>query len=1453
MAGLKLNIVGDIARNAQGFAPRMKGELSALNLVLPLDANSKIAFQNTRASFQAVPNLLQITRFEMFEGEESKVTGHALLRRTQGNRFSLNGQLLAEKFDAARLQKLLQNLQGSPTEAPQLAGVLYARADFSGRYFADGSAANPLILDEVGVQARLYRGRMIAFNTIVPIDVARLSTTLQFPLRGAIPIDQLLVWSGGSRIGVNGVLTPARTESGTSVYALDLDASVNTLRVRTLRNISAFRPAYQKIEAGGDLDGLISGQLHLSGTTSEPKIEGRAALKLAQAYGLDIEEAGANVSLETSANSSGAPSFRVALKEISGRIEGSRFSGNLDADSEANLWNLSLQTDDKISTNRLLHLAQTRDAAEAETEFIEFAGPSKPTISVLSNLPLRGEVGAVLNLSGTLKNEAGSTRVVPREGTVLLETNTLRWRGRDLGALNADLRLQNGVLQARQFELKHQLPDTKSNALLRVSGVLPVSLDTPDLDATVTIENEELSFVLEVLQEINRSLSDNGQKVVYLDSVLKRLKDLPSTLEGRFDMQAQLEQSWRVPVVEVRSLRAREVSFRNASGIQQRLPDVTARFIYDGNDNGAVAIQSAELRLPADARKANAGMTPEAIAAQNADGENGAENSINDNDLLIRTLRPGRIVPGGEISLAAEIINADLQKLAEWIPALRDDSGEAALKGQLSDFVLQVAGTTGDPTVTGSLQGENWQYGQYSLDRVRLDRFSIGDGKLQVEPGFLTVVKGDFQSDAAWGNLPWTWGNTEEAPGVSLTGPLDVHLPIDKENFGALAGIFVPQIINVGADAFSGEVTIGGTLNKPQLAGQAQITNGTFRVRSAVAELDAGVANISGAMQIVNGNQLQISGDGLTGKLVTADEVKAPETGNPVTDKRKASDARRKQKSPPPTLAGDFRILGSVAFDLEPRLWREPRRAMSSHRYDLNMSLVKGRYATPNFSGVRDVNLAAAWKTGAGEARNSQEFKYALVGVGDNNKKAAGQIVSSASFQLSPEFAVSANEFLRAKARTFFAGDSFQAIPVAAEGNSAAPSTPVAPFVPAVLTDVLREAEGKPSRAVLRDFRFDWKNVARGFLGGELNFDNRAAAIPPAPPFSTPRSRPRFYETALQTIASRGGSTPALKNVQGDVDTNNNDADNANFQTPLRVAGKITLMDAELFGAPPTREISDESLDDSGDATGPVIGVLSRFPDAPRFDVDFEAGRNVQFVSSNLRATITGILDLGGTPRDPILFGTVFTKSGSITFPNARARLETGEITITARRDPVADVLRTRVEVDATARGRSGRYDFTIRLRGPLDTGEASTQDLRVDITSNPALSTDEAFAQLLGTAAFNRGGTEGRDQEPYVRALVGVLSGPLFSGLERSLERTLGLTNIELNYSIDEAIGIEVGKAVGERLYISYRRALSSPSGQKTPFNLRLEYRIKGDLQLGIETDETQTQRFTIERRWRF
>ena len=113
---------------------------------------------------------------------------------------------------------------------------------------------------------------------------------------------------------------------------------------------------------------------------------------------------------------------------------------------------------------------------------------------------------------------------------------------------------------------------------------------------------------------------------------------------------------------------------------------------------------------------------------------------------------------------------------------------------------------------------------------------------------------------------------------------------------------------------------------------------------------------------------------------------------------------------------------------------------------------------------------------------------------------------------------------------------------------------------------------------------------------------------------------------------------------------------------------------------------------------------------------------------------------------------------------------------------------------------------------------------------------------------------TGDRASQAYARAVVGLLSAPLFSGIERSLEQVFGLSSISLDYQINQPVNIEIGKALTDRVYLSYRREVSGDhSGIAVPYTLRIEFRIKGNLQLGVQTDERERRQITLQKTFRF
>jgi autotransporter translocation and assembly factor TamB len=297
----------------------------------------------------------------------------------------------------------------------------------------------------------------------------------------------------------------------------------------------------------------------------------------------------------------------------------------------------------------------------------------------------------------------------------------------------------------------------------------------------------------------------------------------------------------------------------------------------------------------------------------------------------------------------------------------------------------------------------------------------------------------------------------------------------------------------------------------------------------------------------------------------------------------------------------------------------------------------------------------------------------------------------------------------------------------------------------------------------------------------------------------------------------------------------------------LRVSGTVTFTNTEIRGAP----------------IG-TVGYAGVLPNGPVMDMSIVIGQNVRFQSPTLRASFVGALEVNGTPREPSIIGRVSTRDGQIRFPSAAARITEGEVTVSVTRDPVTNLIRSRADIEAVATGQVDRYRITIALRGPLDFGSQSTQNLRIDVTSDPPLSQDEAFAQLIGTSLrdleVDRFGNPvgnsdvDRANQVYARAIVSVLSAPLFAGIERTLEDVLGLNSITLDYRFNEPLSVQLGKAIGDRVYVTYRRSLSANRPGQTPaYDLRVDYRIKGGLLLGVQTDERGRQQLTLQKTFRF
>ncbi len=1432
-----------------------------------------------------------------------------------------------------------------------------------------------------------------ARTTVFPLQNAR--ATLILAPDGGLQIRGARVWSDGARFAGAAAQRGALWRGQVTVTG----APLGKLAALPWAPIEARRARAAGV-GSGDFDFAFDARrARLTALT------GRAQVQLGEVYGAQINDLSAQVSLRNGAESG----ERLSFAEVRGEIEGAPVQGAASADLERNFWNANLRWSQAQSA-RLARLQALLSA--------NFSASGARDETLARAFPITGALSGAVQLSGTLRDARGAFSPRPRDGFLRLDADDLVWRGRGIGDLKADIALENGVLRARTLQLTRaangfgDATNGFGNAtngaandagapLIEVSGTVPLDANAPGLDAQIHIASAPLAFFTGALAESRETLRTSGVAIPFFERVVSYVEALPASTSGQLALDAALSGTWGAPRVSVSNLTLREGRTRLPSGGFSPPATLDAAFVFD---QGTVTIEKAEFRLkkavspvlaPASfvaanyvptsgaaarqtGRSAPNGTTSETatdatknVATKAAISGDAAQSSApggailsadaadDEDDTLLRIEPGGFARPDGPIELAADVINANLSQLAPWVPALRGSDGAPLLRGELSEFSFRVGGTTRDPAITGSIQGENLQLQNYTLDRLRVSRFEVGNGAVRIEPGNLTVVKGAFQSSAPYGSVPWSWA----VPGPVLDGPIDVHFPLQTKDFGALVGAFVPALSVADAGEFNGSIDVGGTLRSPDLSGAITIRDGQFRLDEARGAVQNGTRNtfaaglraVSGTVRFVGATQVLIDADDpLRGQIVPASAVvgrasrraeSAPVGSAPVgsgaataisartigagtaaSRKRAAASAARSAAFDPALkLAGEFVLRGSVVRPAQvdalldtpselsnPNLSREERRgnaarlralldptaALSRLKYDLSLELERGAFASGGFGGVSEVSAGVIWKTAGNSAQNVR-WMLAARGQKTRASRSGGDLTSFGAVALRRDFGSGFDALARSGARDFSGEADFASFGVAKR------------------VDVAR-APDRRAQVSFNRFAGSVTGAGNGVLDGRLVLDNGAAqqkaptsavklqnaallqnaslqlqtrrirpirglesdfALSPTPNSAQIDEWPKTNDGSVKTNDEWSKTNGGLAKTNGGLaktklrfvarneglsgaddeelapgeenETASSDAEGA----PLRLGGVLTLSDAELYGAP------------TGGEGGALL--LSGLPGAPRFDVRLKMGRDVQVVTAAFRSGLEGELVASGTPSAPQISGILTTRGGQVRFPNARARVDEGRVTLALGRDAQSDTLRTRLDIDATARGQAGRYAITLRLRGPLDlSGVQNAQTLQIDVTSNPPLSQSEALQQLLGTAPDldydQETGTYkvGSVNRAYTNAVLNVLSAPLFSGVEQTLAQTLGLTSVGFQYRFNEPLAVQITKALGDRIFVSYRRSLGSgPTASlatgnisgRTPFELRIEYRIKGNYLLGLQTDERQIPSLTLQKTRRF
>ncbi len=1309
----------------------------------------------------------------------------------------LRGEILAREVEAQALQTLLAR---TSMNGPRLQGRLNFKASIR-----PGEAPQ--------VTAQMARGTAIIptgeGNIVLPVRALNIQTQTQ---HGMVLLRDVRAFVDDARVDGEGrvLLNEGRIEANLGVAGASLAPFARLLGGST------------EIPVAGMARAEV--QVRFNMRQNQIAVDGRTHLDGGAFRGVSLDQAEATVGASWDLTRKAGT---LKLSDWHGQLEGAPFSGNLFVDTPSNAWSVQIAAPE-ISLRNMARIRARLQEASATDATLQRLAP-----------PVEGKADLVVDVSGTLRDTNNRFVFRPDNGLARLNVPNLQWRARTLGELDGTFKFEDGRLAFSPLKLLPPKDQEGTAPTISLVGSVPLDSHSGALDARLSVGEAPLDFFLETLREGRDALGAADVSSPFLESVVNYANNLPRGLRGRVALEAQVGGTFKAPVFNVSQISLRDGRAPLPLGGLSLPATFDAAFTFA---NGEVAIDKAQFQL---AKK-----EPDASAIPVNDTPAAGSPPPNDDedDTIVQVQGGSKLSLEGNSSLVADVFNANLSQLAPWVPALRGQNGETLLKGQLESFSVRVEGPATDPRLTASVDAQNIEFRGVTLERLRIARLDIGDGVAKIEPGNLSVKEGRFESSAASGSVAWSWKT-----GPVADGALKLQFPFATRDFGALTALLLPGLSDAKAEDFGGTIEVGGTVRAPQFEGELHVRAASFQtVSHSASPIVVGVQNLSGALRFVDGNRLEIAPDNpISGELVSPETVAvapAPTpTGTPPKKGKGKTKVSKAVEDNSVRVRGAFKLRGSVALgqsDLT-QVTADVSSAIATNVYNLRLDVSNGRVEAPGTSGLQDAAFAASFiTTNPADASNSQTVRWIGAGKGTAPSKriAAGEVVTRGLIRLRPDFVSGFNSLARATPVAWASATSDLAD---ADAAKRAPDT--------AFTDA------RP-QLVFKAFGAKLNGYGSAVLDGQLVLD-KAKATNRAPdaarlqtisgtsslrsyePVNGARLFGSWNESALVSpLRPRSPIVP--RDVQGDNALGNvGDTD-----LPIRLGGNLVISNAEIVGG------------GSGDGQ---VTRLSLLPDAPRLDIRVSLGRDVNLVNSTLRARLGGDLALSGTPENPLLLGTVEVLDGQVRFPNARARIEDGRVSINISRDAETDLPRTRLEVDATARGQAGKYAITLHLRGPLQFDAKDSQNnsnLKIDVTSNPALSQDEAFAQLLGVSPrdfsnSNGGVNVSQANQAYAQAVLQLVSAPFFSGFERSVAQALGLTSVSFEYSFNEPIAFEISKTLGDRILITYRRSLgpTAISAGRTPFQLRVDYRLKGDLYVGIQLDERQVKTLTLGKTWTF
>jgi autotransporter translocation and assembly factor TamB len=251
-------------------------------------------------------------------------------------------------------------------------------------------------------------------------------------------------------------------------------------------------------------------------------------------------------------------------------------------------------------------------------------------------------------------------------------------------------------------------------------------------------------------------------------------------------------------------------------------------------------------------------------------------------------------------------------------------------------------------------------------------------------------------------------------------------------------------------------------------------------------------------------------------------------------------------------------------------------------------------------------------------------------------------------------------------------------------------------------------------------------------------------------------------------------------------------------------------------------------------------------PFNPRFDLRVDIADEFTLRNPNLDARMEGALQIGGALQSPSLSGEFSLRSGALSLPTARLRIEPDSVArlnypfTNAAGETIARIeLDVRASTSVVAPDFTGdpiRYRVEVDVRGPLDDPER----LQLTARSDPPGLSEQRILSLLGRGQALAAIARGDDPARVFREQLGdiltaqVLPG-LLAPLETGIAEAFDLEQFTLDYSGLRPASLYLVKNLFDGVGIAYRRGIGVASNEyqarifyRLPFRNRLLQRLR-------------------------